>query len=358
MSQAGTLGVGGSGRSTTVAVSTFQPNVVLQEFDDFIDGQDANTPGSKLNWHILSSDQFNTLKGTAANPGIYVVSTSPGSNLAMYLQGQDKSSAFAGPFALSGGTFTSSFIINLTALSSGGNTYRFSCGLADPTTIYGGSTGSDSFVNGVYFQYTNAVNGGNWTLNCTASSVTTTVNSSTATTTGFHTLTVKINAIASSASFYIDNTLLGTITTNIPTANITAFFTSINLSGTTPDVQTDLYYVNVDLTSPRPGPTFSQAVTGTGQLVEAYHQTAVSYQVLNTDAIIGCSAGSITITMPSSSLVTGQRWTVKDESGTAAVSNITISGNGKNIDGAASYVINTNYGAVDLYYSGSQFYLI
>jgi hypothetical protein len=81
---------------------------------------------------------------------------------------------------------------------------------------------------------------------------------------------------------------------------------------------------------------------------------------LNTDAIIGVTSTAAvrTITMPASSLVTGQRWTVKDESGGAAANNIIVSGNGKNIDAAASYSITTNYGAVDLYYNGTQFYLI
>lgn len=36
---------------------------------------------------------------------------------------------------------------------------------------------------------------------------------------------------------------------------------------------------------------------------------------------------------------------VKDGSGGALTNNITVSGNGHNIDGAASFVINTNYGA-------------
>jgi len=92
-----------------------------------------------------------------------------------------------------------------------------------------------------------------------------------------------------------------------------------------------------------------------------YVSTAISYAVLSTDAIIGVTDNSSarTITMPNSGMAIGQRWSVKDQAGTAAsANNITISGNGANIDGAATYVINTNFGSVDLYWNGSNFFII
>ena len=91
-----------------------------------------------------------------------------------------------------------------------------------------------------------------------------------------------------------------------------------------------------------------------------YKATATSYSVLSTDSIIGVTsnASARTITLPNSGLTVGQCFTVKDEAGTAAsANNITISGNGANIDGAATYVITTNYGSVDIYWNGTQFYL-
>jgi len=105
------------------------------------------------------------------------------------------------------------------------------------------------------------------------------------------------------------------------------------------------------------------STTGTlnikGGLIEKRTSTAISYTVLVTDVIIGVTtnAAARTITMPNAGLVAGQRWTIKDEAGTAgSVNNITISGNGANIDGSASYLISNNYGCVDIYTDGTNFF--
>lgn len=115
----------------------------------------------------------------------------------------------------------------------------------------------------------------------------------------------------------------------------------------------------------------TQAVTidsTTGQLgvttfapAYAYTATAISYQVLITDKIIGVTsnASARTITMPNAGMVAGQSWTIKDQAGTAqSANNITISGNGANIDGASTFVINTNYGSATLYFDGTNFFII
>lgn len=92
-----------------------------------------------------------------------------------------------------------------------------------------------------------------------------------------------------------------------------------------------------------------------------YTGTAVSYQVLVTDYIIGVTtnAAARTITMPNSGMASGQSWVIKDEAGTAqSANNITISGNGANIDGSATFVINTNFGSATLYFNGTNFFVI
>lgn len=91
----------------------------------------------------------------------------------------------------------------------------------------------------------------------------------------------------------------------------------------------------------------------------SYTATAISYQVLITDATIGVTstAAARTITMPLSGMTAGQIWTVKDESGLASVNNITIAGNAANIDGAAFFTINNNYGAVNIYWNGTAFFI-
>ncbi len=106
-------------------------------------------------------------------------------------------------------------------------------------------------------------------------------------------------------------------------------------------------------------PTIAGAITLNGGLIEKRTATAVSYNVLVTDVIIAVTdtTAARTMTMPNSGLVAGQRWTIKDESGACSIFNITISGNGANVDGAASQVINVNYGSVDIYTNGTNFFL-
>lgn len=107
--------------------------------------------------------------------------------------------------------------------------------------------------------------------------------------------------------------------------------------------------------------TVAGAVNQLGAPAYKYVTTAISYPVLATDSIIGVTDNSATrtITMPNSGMTQGQRFTVKDQAGTAqSANNITVSGNGVNIDGSATYVINTNYGSVDLYWNGSNFFVI
>ena len=69
-----------------------------------------------------------------------------------------------------------------------------------------------------------------------------------------------------------------------------------------------------------------------GGIIQNYTPTAVSYQVLITDQIVGVTsnASARTITLPSGGLIKGQRFTIKDEAGTAGSSNnITISETGQ-----------------------------
>lgn len=89
------------------------------------------------------------------------------------------------------------------------------------------------------------------------------------------------------------------------------------------------------------------------------HQTGATYQILVTDNIIGVSrAGAVNVTTPASGANTGQSWTVKDESGAAAANNITITAGTGTIDGAATFVINTNFGSATFYFTGTNYFVI
>ncbi len=60
-----------------------------------------------------------------------------------------------------------------------------------------------------------------------------------------------------------------------------------------------------------------------------------------------------TITLPASP-VDGQVFHIKDKSGSALTNNITIAGNGNNIDGAGTASINTDYGSLYIVYSSTE----
>jgi len=63
----------------------------------------------------------------------------------------------------------------------------------------------------------------------------------------------------------------------------------------------------------------------------------------------------ITLTLPATPL-NGQAFKLKDIGGNALVYGVTVSGNGKNIDGAATALINTSYGALEVMYDGTNWF--
>lgn len=73
-------------------------------------------------------------------------------------------------------------------------------------------------------------------------------------------------------------------------------------------------------------------------------------------------AGAVTINLfdpNSSEVAVGRTVTVKDESGAAGANNITVQTvNNRNLDGANTHVINTNYGSVTLVKRNNQYYKI
>lgn len=87
--------------------------------------------------------------------------------------------------------------------------------------------------------------------------------------------------------------------------------------------------------------------------------TAVTYTILNTDYYIGVTDTSIarTISLPAVPLAEGQTFLIKDESGAAGTNNITIDVDAAatTIDGAASYILDSNFGGVYIFYDGTEY---
>jgi hypothetical protein len=83
--------------------------------------------------------------------------------------------------------------------------------------------------------------------------------------------------------------------------------------------------------------------------------TTSSYAVMAADYLIavGVISAPITITLPASP-ISGETYEIKDTTGLGATFNITIDGNGHNIDGAATFIIAANYEAVLVAFTGAQ----
>lgn len=80
-----------------------------------------------------------------------------------------------------------------------------------------------------------------------------------------------------------------------------------------------------------------------------------NYTVLASDRVIliGTLAGAVTHTLPAAPTA-GQRYTFLDTLGTITTTNtLTISGNGNNINGAATLVVTTAYSVVELFFNGT-----
>ncbi len=89
-------------------------------------------------------------------------------------------------------------------------------------------------------------------------------------------------------------------------------------------------------------------------------RSATSYTAQLYDFYIGITDTSIarTVTLPSTA-VKGQSFIIKDESGAAGTNNISVVVNGgvKTIDGTTSYAMNTNYGAIQVIYNGTNYFI-
>lgn len=85
---------------------------------------------------------------------------------------------------------------------------------------------------------------------------------------------------------------------------------------------------------------------------------AYPYNALKSDYVIIVDTSTArTINLPAVPVNTPV-YIIKDNTGTAGANNITVSGNGNNIDGAASATISTNYGVLRIVWNGTQWNVI
>lgn len=95
-----------------------------------------------------------------------------------------------------------------------------------------------------------------------------------------------------------------------------------------------------------------------GQLVNVTAPGAYPYTTLTSDYVILVDTSAARTINLIASPVTGQTYRIKDNVGSAAANNITITPAAGNIDGAASATINIAYGSVDVVYNGTQWNIL
>ena len=198
--------------------SLINPSRCTYLFDDFIQTDMQTSVGpicGSAGWYITNTNGNPALSaGIAAidnrHPGIVQLSTGTNSNGNCSLNLQTNA------FLLGGGIINIESVVYFPTISASGQDYWFRVGFGD-----GNSTAGATLINnGVYLQYRRSVGGNFWqysTINGGTATVNTSSSAVAATT--WYRVGFQINAAASSVTFYVNGTSIGTITTNIPTAN-------------------------------------------------------------------------------------------------------------------------------------------
>ncbi len=245
---------GVSSQPSFQAVSNPSPSTTVFVKDDFIGGSNfdyavGEVLYSELNW----LDTLFTLNGAStdsAHPGVLssVAIVTVGNFFLGHTYVGGMSSILTQLWILGGGQLTIDWVFKINTLSAVGSRYVLRLGMGV------GKAATDQ-TDGVYFEYSDNINSGNWNYKTANASTRTTTNSSTAVTTGWHHAQFVVNAAASSISFTMDGVSLGAaITTNIPTASIVPFVQMGYVSGsatTVDSVAVDLFYATQTLTTPR-----------------------------------------------------------------------------------------------------------
>lgn len=133
--------------------------------------------------------------------------------------------------------------------STAAERYQFQTGLV--------ASSASTAPFGVYFTYTDSASSGQWVGNCKDGSGTSTATGGSAVVNNtWYRLTIIINAAATSVSFYVNGTLLGSaVVANIPTATALSPFAQITKTAITANLseEVDIDYIsyNKQFTTPR-----------------------------------------------------------------------------------------------------------
>lgn len=240
------IGIAGKQLTSTGSVPTwFNPSTDVYQFDDFFGACTNSTTGFTISTANSGGFSRNNVTSIQSNlhPGVWSTSSASSSTAISNIRQNSPSN---GPFVLGGGSLSFTFLINIPILSTGTQRFLLELGMSETSTA--------AIVNGIYFSYTDSVNSGNWVLNTTAASVSTTANSSTAVTTNWTKVRIDVNAAGTSVAFFINDVQVtgSPLTTNIPTASIGPFLKVTKSIGTTARlVHVDYYQMYNQLTVSR-----------------------------------------------------------------------------------------------------------
>lgn len=191
------------------------PDCIFFEDDLFYFSSSVNAPYPWAFQTNGTAANAQTSPSTAAHPGIRTLNTGTDTTgEAMMVHGSSSEST-DGNIILGGGYHEVFFVLNLSTLSTAGEEYALYFGLTSGLEAFLTHPGS----YGCFFQYKRGTST-NWqglTKNA-GSSTTASSGSNVAVATGWNNFKITINAAATSVSFYVNGTLIGTSAANIPTA--------------------------------------------------------------------------------------------------------------------------------------------
>lgn len=181
---------------------------------------------------------------TPGHPGVLTLNVgTSGSGQATAVHGLSEESSLSGNFVLGGGYFEFYFVVNINTLSTLTDEYELYLGLGSYMETYSPNPGD--YAACFRYQRTSSAN---W-QGITKNAGTTTVasgGSNVAVATGWATLRMTIDAAASSVSFYVNGTLIGTSASNIPTdaAHPISLGMSMKQTAGTNERKVDIDYVS------------------------------------------------------------------------------------------------------------------
>lgn len=137
--------------------------------------------------------------------------------------------------------------------------------------------------------------------------------------------------------------------------NVGSVASVVSISGDQLGLTTITAGANVTVT---PGANTITIAASGGSTLTYTPVNTTPYVVLGTDQFISvdCSGAPITIQLPNAP-ATGRIFTIKDRTGNANINNITVTtvGGAVNIDGAVTYLMNTQYAAISVIFSGTAY---